>query len=270
MRVVEEVAQTVEPFVARTVGDHEVPLVEHAHEARRVALGRDVAAPRRVGGGQQEERRVGDELPARLVDEGRFLLDRPLARRAHQVAQLFLGRYGPLEHVDPPRRRRAPRDARRSSLSQSSRSPRSSQRSVWSRRIAYGYGPSGDFPSANRRRLNASMSTVFARPSTISSAMHDADGGRDLEARAAERGRQIEAVDPVDASEDRVSVATVAVDGAIAARERGAFHGRDPVRQHLGADARRAGASTIGASGSRSHSWQGTPTIVRMPLSGRK
>jgi len=39
-----------------------VPLVQHAHEAGRVALGRDVAAPRRVRGRQQQEGRAGDEL----------------------------------------------------------------------------------------------------------------------------------------------------------------------------------------------------------------
>jgi hypothetical protein len=35
-------------------------------------------------------------------------------------------------------------------------------------------------------------------------------GGRYLETRAAERGREIEAVDAVHASEDRVSVAAIA------------------------------------------------------------
>src|SRR5437868_11402924 len=48
-------------LVAGTVGDHEVPLVQHAHEAGRVTFGRDVAAARRVGGGQQQERRMGED-----------------------------------------------------------------------------------------------------------------------------------------------------------------------------------------------------------------
>src|SRR5215510_8456222 len=68
----------------------------------------------------------------------------------------------------------------------------------------------------------------------------DAHRGRDLEAGAAERGGQIEAVDPVHSPEDRVAVAAVAIEGAIAPRERRAFQRRDPVRQDLSANRRGA------------------------------
>src|SRR4029453_14401292 len=49
---------------------------------------------------------------------------------------------------------------------------RSAPGSAWSRRWAWGYGPWGERPSAKRRRPNAVRSTVLARPSVISSAMH--------------------------------------------------------------------------------------------------
>src|ERR1700682_3585619 len=51
-----------------------------------------------------------------------------------------------------------------------------------------------------------------------------ADGGGDLEAGAAERGGQIETVDAAHRAEDRVAVRAVAVEGAIATRERRALH----------------------------------------------
>src|SRR5262245_37175064 len=55
--------------------------------------------------------------------------------------------------------------------------------------------------------------------------------GRDLEARTAERGGEIETVDTVHPSEDRVAIAAVTIEGAIAPRQRRAFQRRNPVRQ---------------------------------------
>src|SRR5882724_5523281 len=56
----EDVAHAVQALVARPVGDHEVRVVEHAHETRGVALGRHVAAPVGARRGQQHEWRVRD------------------------------------------------------------------------------------------------------------------------------------------------------------------------------------------------------------------
>src|SRR6059058_559414 len=66
-----------------------------------------------------------------------------------------------------------------------------------------------------------------------------ADGRRDLEAGAAERGGQIETVDAAHRAEDRVAVGAVAVEGAIATRERGALHHGHAVREQLRALHRR-------------------------------
>ena len=66
-----------------------------------------------------------------------------------------------------------------------------------------------------------------------------ADGRRDLEAGAAEGGREIQAVDPAHRAENRVAVGAVAVEGAIAARERGALHRGHAVGEHLRALHRR-------------------------------
>src|SRR5213594_3044022 len=56
-----------EALVARPVGNDEVLGVEHVHEARRVALGRDVAATPRIRRCDQHERRRGDERLAMRV-----------------------------------------------------------------------------------------------------------------------------------------------------------------------------------------------------------
>jgi len=52
VRVLEDVAHAVEPLVADPVGNREVVLVEHADEAGRIALGRDVAA---AGGARRRQ-----------------------------------------------------------------------------------------------------------------------------------------------------------------------------------------------------------------------
>ncbi len=65
-----------------------------------------------------------------------------------------------------------------------------------------------------------------------------ADGGGDLEARAAERRGEIEAVDPVHAAKDGVAVLAIAIEGAVSPRERGPLHGGDALgedpRPHAG------------------------------------
>src|SRR5688572_7227836 len=50
----------VEALVAWAIGDRR-RLVRHAHETRRVALGRNVHPPRPVACGDKHERRAGDE-----------------------------------------------------------------------------------------------------------------------------------------------------------------------------------------------------------------
>src|SRR5262245_30016240 len=95
----EDVAHAIEPLVARPVGDDQPILVQDVHEARLIALGRDIALARGIRGRQQQEWRERDEPAARLVQRGALLLDRPLARRAQQRAQLVFPGHHVLEHV---------------------------------------------------------------------------------------------------------------------------------------------------------------------------
>src|SRR5678815_5244474 len=67
VRVVHDVEVAVDAIVAEPVRDHQVRVVEHQHETGAVALGRDVAASLAARGGQQDERRAGDELPGCLL-----------------------------------------------------------------------------------------------------------------------------------------------------------------------------------------------------------
>src|SRR5215467_5444348 len=95
--------------------------------------------------------------------------------------------------------------------------------------------------------------------------------GGDLEPGATERGGEVKAVDAVHAPENRVAIGAVAVEGLVAAGERGALHDRDAVHEELGAQIGGASESPVpSVSGSMSHSWQGTPTRVSPPPSGRK
>src|SRR2546426_12843472 len=80
VRVLEEVPHPVQPPVARPVRDHEVAVVEDADEARRVALGRDVASPPRAPRSQEEEGRPRDEGAAGARGDGDGLLDPPVPR----------------------------------------------------------------------------------------------------------------------------------------------------------------------------------------------
>src|SRR5262247_3532711 len=100
---------------------------------------------------------------------------------------------------------------------------------------AFRRAPLGEAPEAERFDIDR------LRPAIEDQLGHaDAHRGRDLEAGAAERGGEIEAVDTVHPPEDRVAVAAVAIEGAIAPRERRAFERRNPVRQDLRADHRGA------------------------------
>ena len=67
---------------------------------------------------------------------------------------------------------------------------------------------------------------------------------------------------PSTRAQDRVAIRAVAVEGAIAARQRGALHRRDAVRERARRRARppRAAARCRACPGSMSHSWHGTPT----------
>ena len=83
VRVLHDIGEPVDAVVAGPVGHHQVVVVQHQHEAGRVALGRDVAAPGRARGGDQHERRAGDE-GAGVDVEARPLLEHraaPWARR---------------------------------------------------------------------------------------------------------------------------------------------------------------------------------------------
>ena len=90
VRVLEDVAHTVELLVAEPVGDGEAMLVEHQHEPGRVALRRDVAATRGAGRCEQQERRPLDERATVLVEPGLFLQESPLARVTEHLAQSIL------------------------------------------------------------------------------------------------------------------------------------------------------------------------------------
>ena len=98
VRIVEQVAHAVEALVARPVGNDEVLGVEHVHEARRVALGRDVAATPRIRRCDQHERRRGDERLAMRVQLGVLLQPRALHRHSEQLSQLADRRHHVLEH----------------------------------------------------------------------------------------------------------------------------------------------------------------------------
>src|SRR4030095_6164203 len=65
--------------------------------------------------------------------------------------------------------------------------------------------------------------------------------GGDLEAGAAEGRREIQTVHALHRAEDGVTVTAVAVEGAIAAGERGALHERDAMGEDARAHARRLG-----------------------------
>src|SRR6266404_6307734 len=94
-----------------------------------------------------------------------------------------------------------------------------------------------------------------------------ADGRRDLEAGAAERGGQIETVDAAHRAEDRVTVGAVAVEGAIATRSITGMRCVSSCAPSTGA----VGGRPVGiVSGSMSQTWHGTPTIVWAEPSGLK
>lgn len=61
-RVAQDVAEGVRAPVAGPLGDGECPaLIQHAHETRRVTLGRNVEVAFAVGGGDQDEGPAGNE-----------------------------------------------------------------------------------------------------------------------------------------------------------------------------------------------------------------
>src|SRR5581483_10766668 len=76
------------------------------------------------------------------------------------------------------------------------------------------------------------------------------DGGSDLEAGPAEGRGEIEPVDPRCRAQDRVTIGTVAVERAIAARELRALHAPESLREELSAFARcrrrKSGAHRVG------------------------
>src|SRR2546429_130881 len=102
VRVLEQVSHAVQALVARPIGDYEAAVVEDADEPGRVALGRDVARARATRRRQEEEGRARDERAAVLVQDGDVFLERPLARRAHQLPQLALRGHHVPEHSRSP------------------------------------------------------------------------------------------------------------------------------------------------------------------------
>ena len=98
VRIGQDVPHAVEPFVAGSIRNHEVRVVQHADESRGIALRRHVAASRSVGGCQQHERCVRDERAAVLVQASDLLLQRDLARAAEQRAEVGLGGHDVTEH----------------------------------------------------------------------------------------------------------------------------------------------------------------------------
>src|SRR5690606_38477978 len=76
---------------ARAGGDGDGGVVQYQGElAGGVALGRDVAVPGRVGGGDQAERGGGQPLPVHVGQGGALLVQSPLHGLAEQLAQLGL------------------------------------------------------------------------------------------------------------------------------------------------------------------------------------
>ena len=89
VRVVEDVGQAEDEFVARPVGHEQRVFVLYADEARAVALGRDVLIALRVRGGEQQKRRPANEVDARLVERRPQFVRHQVAGRADQFPELF-------------------------------------------------------------------------------------------------------------------------------------------------------------------------------------
>jgi len=86
VRVVQDVARSVDAAVAGTIQDRDRALVEHVRESRRVAPGADVAGPVRRRGRHEAQRRGGEPLPVQLVQRRTRLVRDPRDRRSHQLA----------------------------------------------------------------------------------------------------------------------------------------------------------------------------------------
>jgi hypothetical protein len=71
--ILQKVFQRIEPVVARPVGERDRVLVQHLEGARRIAARGDVLLARGVGGGDQAERREGDEAAHMDVDAADIL-----------------------------------------------------------------------------------------------------------------------------------------------------------------------------------------------------
>ncbi len=88
----EDVPERVDLVVAGAVGDEQGALVEHGHEAGRVAPGRGVLASVGAEGADHAEGRERDEVAGVAVDVVEHLLLRPRGRLPVGLAQFGLAR----------------------------------------------------------------------------------------------------------------------------------------------------------------------------------
>ena len=91
-RIAHDVAEAVDAVVARPVGNRDGLIVEDAHKAARVALGRAVE-PLRSAGRHRHERRRFDQFAVAAVDVVDFLDDGVRILFAVERLQLLHGRY---------------------------------------------------------------------------------------------------------------------------------------------------------------------------------
>jgi hypothetical protein len=86
-RIGDHVAIAVDPVVAGAVGQQQRRVVQHQHEAGRIAARAGVQPALVVGGGQHQERRQRDEGAAVMVEPRQLLLFRKAADVAVEIAQ---------------------------------------------------------------------------------------------------------------------------------------------------------------------------------------
>ena len=82
------VAERIDPLVAAPIRDQQRPVVEHRHEARRVAAWRGIDPALGVRRRQHQEGRQRDEPPAVLVERLQRLAPHQVAGVAVEVAQV--------------------------------------------------------------------------------------------------------------------------------------------------------------------------------------
>jgi hypothetical protein len=85
--------ERIRPPIARAVRNRQGTVVDDVNEAGGIAFGRYVHSPSSVTGGDEYERRLGDECSTTGVQESDLFLQDTVARVADHGPKLFLGRH---------------------------------------------------------------------------------------------------------------------------------------------------------------------------------